>query len=183
MCQLWVNLPKKHKLTKPRYQSIVSSKIPSVDIPWDGDDQCEDKDASPGVVRVISGSFNGVKGPAKTFSPIELWDVQLPTKDLKVELPFPENYNCIVFVRKGEIDLFENEETSKKIGSQAVAIMKNEPGRNTLKVSAKQKNTSLLIMGGAPINEPIAARGPFVMNTWSEIEQAMYDYTSGKFTQ
>lgn len=165
-------------MTKPRYQPILASSIPNVDIP-----KISDEDSPTGVVRVIAGSFNGVKGPAKTFSPVELWDVQLPTKDLKIELPFPENYNCIVFVRKGEVDLYENEDKSHHIGSQAVAIMKNEPGRNTLKVSAKQKNTSLLIMGGAPINEPIAARGPFVMNTWSEIQQAMHDYSSGKMGQ
>jgi len=179
MCQLWVNLPKKYKMTKPRYQPISASSIPSVDIPKG----YEDDNIIPGIVKVIAGSFHGVKGPAKTYSPVELWDVQLPTKDLQVELPFPENYNCVVFVRKGEIDLYESDDKSHHVGSQAVAIMKNEAGRNTLKVSAKQKNTSLLIMGGEPINEPIAARGPFVMNTWPEIQQAMYDYSSGKMGQ
>lgn len=180
MCQLWVNLPKKHKLTKPRYQSIVSSKIPSVDIPLDGDDQCEDNNASPGVVRVISGSFDGVKGPAKTFSPVELWDVKLPTKGLRVKLPFPENFNCIVFVRDGEVNIFGENDDPKTIGPQGVALMKYGPGMNVLEVSAKQKNTTLLIMGGEPIDEPIAARGPFVMNTFDEINQAWHDYSSGK---
>jgi len=180
MCQLWVNLPKKHKMTKPRYQSITNDDIPDVPIKSD--------DGYAGSVRVISGSFNGVNGPAKTFSPIELWDVTLPTKGHIVELPFPENFNCLIFVRRGEIDLFENKdkvEDSEKdqiqlLPSQAVAIMKSQSGKITLKLSATQKNTSLLIMGGAPIDEPVAARGPFVMNTWDEINKAMNDFQSGK---
>lgn len=184
MCQLWVNLPKKHKMTKPRYQPILSENIPSVEIPSPVDDDSEERVSSAGIVRVISGSFKGVKGPAKTFSPVELWDVKLPTKGLKVELPYPDNHNCIVFVRKGEIDIFEESvEKSKVIGPQAVAIMKNEVGRNTIKLSAREKNTSVLIMGGEPINEPIAARGPFVMNTYAEIQDAMNDYYRGNFGQ
>merc|ERR1712232_197239 len=138
MCQLWVNLPKKYKMVKPRYQPISASSIPNVDIdiPKVNSEDTANNNIHPGIVRVIAGSFNGVKGPAKTYSPVELWDVQLPNKDLQVELPFPENYNCVVFVRKGEIDLYEGDDKSHVVGSQAVAIMKNEMGRNTLKVSA-----------------------------------------------
>lgn len=184
MCQLWVNLPKKHKMTKPRYQPILADSIPAVKIPTENkEEETEDATSSAGTVRVISGSFNGVKGPAKTFSPVELWDVLLPTKDLIVELPFPESYNCVVFVRKGEINVYGNDESESPdmVGSQAVAIMKGEAGGNVLRLSAKQKNTSLLIMGGEPIDEPIAARGPFVMNTSDEIRQAMIDFQSGRF--
>lgn len=190
MCQLWVNLPKKHKMTKPRYQPILSKDIPTVtfdeatteDISAASEEKKDATNATTASVRVIAGSLNGVEGPAKTFSPVELWDVTMPRAGAVVNLPYPERSNCVVFVRRGGVNVFVddgNDATrTESIGPQAVAIL--EPGGNTLRLSAHENDTSLLVMGGEPINEPIAARGPFVMNTVEELQQAMVDYSSGK---
>jgi len=137
MCQLWVNLPKKHKMTKPRYQSIVDEKIPVVDLydattkTTNGSDSAEECVAdSPAVgnVRIIAGSFTDTKGPASTFSPVNLWDVTLSKSNAVVDLPFPKEYNCIVFVRRGQIDVVGSESDNGKknknhhVGPQGVAL-------------------------------------------------------------
>jgi len=179
-CQLWVNLPKKHKMTKPAYQPIVEKDIPVVDI-FETNDGSEGECAtdSVGNVRVIAGSFKGTKGPASTFSPVELWDVTIKKGQAIVDLPFPEKYNCIVFVRRGKIDVVGENNAKKHVGPQAVAL--TEKNGDVLRIQAGEPNTSVLIMGGLPLDEPIAARGPFVMNTSDEIMQANRDYQSGKF--
>lgn len=185
MYQLWVNLPKEHKMAKPTYQPIVDKNIPSVDIydafatkeTADGKDG-ECKAGSVGKVRIISGSFQGTKGPASTFSPVELWDVSIKEQST-VDLPFPEHYNCIVFVRHGKIDIVGGENKKTHVGPQAVAL--TESNGNVIRIQSGEPDTSVLIMGGLSIDEPIAARGPFVMNTWDEITQANKDYQSGNF--
>lgn len=132
-----------------------------------------------GNVRVIAGSFEGTKGPASTFSPVELWDVTISKKGKTVvDLPFAENYNCIVFVRRGNISILGENDSKMHVGPQAVALM--EKTGEVLRIQSEERNTSVLIMGGLPINEPIAARGPFVMNTWEEILAANRDFQSGK---
>lgn len=179
MCQLWINLPKKHKMTKPRYQPIVEKQIPAVDI-YETEDENGECAAEPvGNVRVIAGSFNETKGPASTFSPVELWDVTINKKHAVVDLPFPAKYNCVVFVRRGNIDIVGENNTKRHVGPQAVSLM----GKNgdVIRIQSRGKDTSILIMGGLPLDEPIAARGPFVMNTMDEIHQANRDYQSGKF--
>jgi len=174
-----VNLPKKDKMTMPGYQPIVDSDIPSVDIfaKTDNGDSCN-VDAV-GKVRVVAGSFQGIKGQASTFSPVELWDVSI-NEPSTVELPFPDNYNCILFVRRGKIDVIGSDEKKKHVGAQAVAIMEKSGG-STVRIESGEADTSVLIMGGQPLNEPIAARGPFVMNTFDEIMQANRDYQTGNF--
>mmetsp|Transcript_16841 Transcript_16841/g.27516 ORF Transcript_16841/g.27516 Transcript_16841/m.27516 type:complete len:345 (-) Transcript_16841:38-1072(-) len=178
MCQLWVNLPKKNKMTKPHYQPIVNKNIPVVDLKEASlDGECSEEPV--GSVRVIAGSFLGTKGPATTFSPVELWDATIQKKGTVVDFPFPDDFNCIVFVRRGEIDIMNDSGDKKRVSAQGVALMKRENG--SIRIQSDQKNTSLLIMGGLPLNEPIAARGPFVMNTWDEINKANRDYMMGKF--
>ena len=181
MCQLWVNLPKEKKMSKPGYQAILKKDIPSVEIfaAETGEEQCADNSDSIGRVRVIAGSFQGAIGPASTFSPVELWDVLLSKSNSLADLPFPEEYSCIVFVRHGEITILGENDTEYKVGPQSVALTERKGG--VLRVKAGDDDTSLLIMGGLPLNEPIAARGPFVMNTWDEITQANRDYQSGNF--
>lgn len=190
MCQLWVNLPKKNKMTKPRYQPIVDKKIPVLDLKETSvDGECSGETVTVGNVRVIAGSFgsnsveDGVegstKGPANTFSPVELWDVTIQKKGAVVDFPFPDDFNCIVFVRRGEIDIVGESGDLKRVDAQGVALMKRENG--SIRMKSAQKNTSILIMGGMPLDEPIAARGPFVMNTWDEINKANKDYMMGKF--
>jgi len=174
MAQLWVNLPKKHKMTKPRYQAILNKNIPSVHL---GND-----DSPLATIRLISGEMDDVAGPAKTFSPVQLWDVHLPKAGSEVDIPFPPEHNCIVFVRRGKIQLLSGEEGKKssQLGPQDVAVMHMD-GSDTLRIRVEQRDTSLLIMGGEPLNEPIAAQGPFVMNTREEISKAITDYRMGKF--
>jgi redox-sensitive bicupin YhaK (pirin superfamily) len=179
MCQLWVNLPAKDKMVKPGYQPIVEKDIPSVELFASSEDgECANNSESVGKVRVIAGTFQGTKGPASTFSPVELWDVILSKSNNVVDLPFPKDYNCIVFVRRGKASILDDDGINE-VGPQSVALMERKG--STLRVKADEDDTSLLIMGGMPLNEPIAARGPFVMNTWEELAQANRDYQLGNF--
>mmetsp|Transcript_6038 Transcript_6038/g.15002 ORF Transcript_6038/g.15002 Transcript_6038/m.15002 type:complete len:387 (+) Transcript_6038:112-1272(+) len=200
MCQLWVNLPKKHKMTKARYQPILNDKIPIVTLPFNttstknDDDGAEKKDESVdqqskteqlGTVRLIAGGTevfgDANKGAANTFSPVQMWDVSLPVKGSEVDIPFPASQNCIVFVRRGGVQVLSGDNNkSSSLGPQDVAIMHLD-GSDHLRVHVDRGDTSLLIMGGEPLNEPIAAQGPFVMNTQAEIRQAMVDFRNGKF--
>jgi redox-sensitive bicupin YhaK (pirin superfamily) len=164
MCQLWVNLPKKHKMAKPRYQAITDSSIPVVDL---------DHGAK---ARVIAGSLKDVSGPAKTFSPVNLWDIALPEKETTVEIDYPTEHACIVFCRRGSVAV-----GGKKLGPQDVAILNMDQGATKVQLNVLQKDSSVLIMGGEPIDEPIANMGPFVMNTELEIQQAIMDYQNGRF--
>ena len=173
MCQLWVNLPKKDKLTAPTYQPIVNKDIPIVKLPLGGGEE------DLGHVRVIAGSFGDTSGAATTFSPVELWDVILPQKGKDVDLPFPADQNCIIFVRDGGVDMIsDNGKKVETVGPQSVALMHMNSG-DVLRLRPVQKDTKVLIMGGKMLNEPIANRGPFVMNTQEELVQAQRDYYSG----
>jgi redox-sensitive bicupin YhaK (pirin superfamily) len=162
MCQLWVNLPKQHKMVKPRYQGIKNEKIPVVEL----DDGVK--------ARIIAGTLKDTKGPAKTFTPVNLWGVTLPTKGIDVEIPYPSDHSCIVFVRRGKVSV-----DGKELSPQDVVLMHMD-GSDRLKLKVNQDDASVLIMGGEPIDEEIAARGPFVMNTQTELQQAILDYQSGR---
>ena len=178
MCQLWVNLPKKHKMTKPRYQPILKDQIPSVSLPIGASEE-----DTLGTARLIAGEMDDIKGKAKTYSPVQMWDVILPNAGPEVDIPFPSDHNCIVFVRRGRVQVLsgENGEGKKSaLGPQDVAVMHLD-GSDHLRVRVDKPDTSLLIMGGEPMNEPIAAQGPFVMNTYDEIRKANIDFRSGKF--
>jgi hypothetical protein len=178
MCQLWVNLPKKYKMTKPGYQEIKKDKIPTINLPLGASDE----DAI-GTVRIIAGEIDTTKGAAKTFSPLQMWDITIPKSGTTVDLPFPADQNLIVFVRRGTIEVVSGEDdqtTSSKLAPQDVAVMKLDGVSDSFRFRTFEKNTSVLILGGEPLNEPIAARGPFVMNTQEEIRQAMFDYQAGK---
>lgn len=160
MVQLWVNLPKKDKMTPPRYQGIKDADIPKVALPNEG-----------GLVRVIAGDFAGSIGPAKTFSPINLWDVRLKSGS-KLDLKFPVGHTSNIFVLSGAVTVDGRMIT----GSELAAFDKDQ---EALSLEAS-KDTKLLVLGGEPILDPIAGYGPFVMNTPDEIRQAMDDYQSGK---
>jgi redox-sensitive bicupin YhaK (pirin superfamily) len=179
MCQLWVNLPKKHKMTKPGYQAINKDKIPSVELPLNRDEGTDPL----ATVRLISGEIDEVKGAAKTYSPVQMWDVTMPHAGAEIDIPFPAEHNCIVFVRRGAIQVLSGDEGKGKkstLGPQDVAVMHLD-GSNVLRVRVDKPDTSLLIMGGEPLNEPIAAQGPFVMSTQKELQQAMTDFRNGRF--
>lgn len=186
MCQLWVNLPKRYKMTKAKYQGILDGQIPRVPLlERDGKDGlqggeggmvCKEETSKQedGYVRVIAGSFRGEKGPAETFTPINMWDIILPNGENKeFELEVEKGHTTLIFVRRGEVKI-----QNKTLGLADVAIMTREGTKIT--VQSLAKDTSLLVLSGEPINEPIAARGPFVMNTHQELMEAMSDYNQGR---
>lgn len=178
MCQLWVNLPKKHKMAKPGYQGITNEKIPVVNLPLNAEEGTQ----LVGTARIIAGELGATKGAAKTFSPVQMWDVILPHAGAEVDFPFEADHTCIVFVRRGSVEVLSGEGDdlkASKLGPQDVALMRTD-GSSLLKIRVAEPDSSVLIMGGEPLNEPIAARGPFVMNTQDQLRQAMVDYSSGK---
>lgn len=160
--QLWVNLPAKYKMIEPHYQSITSDRIPVVKLDDEGS-----------VVRVIAGYYQGLKGPANTYTPINLWELRLLAGQT-VELDFPENYTTLLFALKGSVKI----NNSATINDAELAFF--ERLGKTITLTAL-KEATLLIMNGEPIDEPIAGYGPFVMNTQQEIRQAVEDFDAGRF--
>ncbi|HQR36356.1 MAG TPA: pirin family protein [Blastocatellia bacterium] len=162
--QLWVNLPAKDKMSPPHYQGITNGQIPTVGLPDVPDGQ--------GTVRVIAGEFAGVSGPAKTFTPIHVWDLRL-AGDMQTELTLPDGFTTVIVVLEGGLRV----NGSELIGETEVGLFDREGQRISIE---SVQNTKALLLSGEPIDEPIAGQGPFVMNTAQEIRQAMIDYSSGK---
>lgn len=162
MVQLWVNLPAKDKSARPGYQTLLKADIPTVDLA-----------NGAGKVRMIAGSFDGAKGPARTFTPINLWDVRLGRGKVARFDP-PEGHTLAVLVLSGTIEI-----DGKEIAREAqTVIFGRHGGAVAIEANADAK---LLVLTGEPIDEPVVARGPFVMNTADEIRQAMLDFQSGRF--
>ncbi len=161
MVQLWVNLPAKHKMTEPRYQEIPASKM--------GKYISENEEF---IVNVIAGEYKGVKGPAKTFSPVSLFDIHLE-QGAEMDLSAEEHYNTSILVVDGEIKV-----NSQTVPGDHLVLFENKG--TDIFVKAHQKST-ILFMSGEPIHEPVFPYGPFLMNTREEIEQAFEDYNNGIF--
>ncbi|WP_333876912.1 pirin family protein [Methylobacter sp.] len=159
--QLWVNLPAKYKMIEPHYQPITDSQIPVVKLDQQGS-----------IMRIIAGDYRGTKGPATTYTPINLWDLRL-TDGQTVELDFPENYTTMLFTLKGSVKI----NNSATMNNAELAFFEREG--KTIALTAL-KDTTMLVMNGEPIDEPIAGYGPFVMNTLEEIRQAIEDFDSGR---
>jgi redox-sensitive bicupin YhaK (pirin superfamily) len=159
MVQLWVNLPAKHKMTPPRYQAITSAQIPSAPI-------------GAGTVRVIAGTLAGVTGPAKTFTPIEVGDLRLPA-GAHAEVAVPDGHTTALVVLRGALRVNESE----AVRGAEVGLFDRAGERIALDAD---EDTTALLLGGEPIEEPIVGHGPFVMNTEGEIRQAMLDYRDGR---
>jgi redox-sensitive bicupin YhaK (pirin superfamily) len=164
MIQLWVNLPAKDKMTAPRYQGILSKQIPGVALP-----------EGRGSVRVIAGEYAGAKGPARTFTPIHMWDLRL-TGGKPTELPLPDGYTTALVVLQGTLTV----EDGATVNAGEVAVF--DRAGSVLRIDDANDATALLLCG-QPIDEPIVGSGPFVMNTRAEIEQAYRDYQSGRMGQ
>lgn len=162
MAQIWVNLPKKHKMSSPKYQAILSEQKGRFEI-----------ENGMGTVLVIAGEYKGIKGPAKTFSPVEMYDIRL-NENGKTELDLSATFNTGLLVVEGEITVNEN----TTVQQHQYVQFKNDEGK--IKITASKKSI-LLLLSGEPINEPVAAYGPFVMNTAEEIREAVDDFNSGKF--
>jgi quercetin 2,3-dioxygenase len=161
MVQLWVNLPAKYKMSLPKYQEITHEQM--------GKQQLND---NKGVVEIIAGEFNGVKGPASTFTPMQVYNARLK-KGAGVEFNFPSHYNTGILVIEGTASI--NDQVA---AADHFVLFKNDG--ELIKVSASE-DVVLLILSGEPIDEPIAQYGPFLMNTWKELEQAIEDVNAGKF--
>lgn len=162
MVQLWVNLPKAHKMTAPRYQHLEAAKMGQFVLPDES-----------GKVRIVAGNYQGTQGPAMTFSPVTLLDVSLQAHGY-VPLDFAEQDNVSILVLGGEVTI--NASQSASHGDLAVFA------REGTQIAVRaQKEARILVMAGAPIHEPIAHHGPFVMNTRQEVVQAMDDFENGKF--
>ncbi len=161
MVQLWVNLRAKDKSAKPGYQTLLNAQIPKVLLAQDA-----------GTVRVSAGEYGGRKGTAKTFTPINLWDVNLRAGK-SAELPLPDGHTTTFLVLSGEVVV--NGERDAREGDLAIFARTGD----SIAVKAKM-DAKLLVIDGEPIDEAIVAYGPFVMNTQEEIQQAVRDYQSGR---
>jgi quercetin 2,3-dioxygenase len=161
MVQLWVNLPKAQKMSRPRYQTLTKETIPVVQL------------GAAGYARVIAGELAGVKGPAQTFTPVSVFDVRLKAGN-QAELELRAGYNAAVVLLKGNVMVNNSDQLQ---GEAQIALLSPEGDRITLDIKG---DTTLLILSGEPIHEPVVSYGPFVMNTRDEILQAVSDYQSGK---
>ena len=164
MVQLWVNLPAKDKMTLPGYQSIVAKDIPTVDLP-DG----------AGAARIIAGRFGETRGPARTFTPMNVWDVRLKA-GAQASLPLPAGHTAMVVVLSGRVAAGDDQTA----GAAQVLLLDREGEGALLTASA---DATVLVLTGEPIDEPIAGYGPFVMNSEAEIHQAIDDFNSGRFAE
>jgi hypothetical protein len=162
MVQLWVNLPARHKMAAPRYQTLRSSGIPLVELPGEA-----------GTLRVIAGDYEGHRGPALTFTAMDIWDVQLKAGRV-LEIQLPPGRNASVVVLRGSLTI----NGSQAVREAQLALLDRSGSTVRLEASA---DATVLMLSGEPIDEPIAGYGPFVMNTAQEIEQAIQDLRSGRF--
>jgi redox-sensitive bicupin YhaK (pirin superfamily) len=162
MAQLWVNLPAKDKMSAPRYQTILNADIPRVEL-----------EGGAGTVRVIAGSLRSHGGPAATYSPLNVWDVRLSAGH-RVSLPVPEGHTAAIAVLRGSITVHG----SRKVGDAELLVLDRAGDEVHVDAAA---DTTMLLLSGEPIPEPIVGYGPFVMNTQQEIETAMNDFQRGKF--
>ncbi|HXT78945.1 MAG TPA: pirin family protein [Acetobacteraceae bacterium] len=162
MVQLWVNLPAKDKNAEPGYQTLLDRDIPAVALP-----------EGAGTLRVIAGAFDGRRGPAHTFTPIDVWDVRLK-QDRAASLTLPEGRTVAVVVLKGAVKV-----NGDNVAHDAQLVLLDRNGGGiTLEA---ESDAALLVLSGEPIDEPVVMHGPFVMNTAEEIRQAMTDFQSGRF--
>ena len=161
LVQLWVNLPARDKMTPANYQGIVAHDIPVVTLP-----------NGSGTARVIAGELSGVRGPAKTFTPVNVWDMRLDA-DAQLDLDLPEGHTSMLVVLSGHITVGGVQE----IGTAEMVLLSREG--STVPIAA-DGDATVLVLTGAPLHEPIVGSGPFVMNTEAEIVQAYQDFTKGR---
>jgi redox-sensitive bicupin YhaK (pirin superfamily) len=163
LIQLWINLPKKDKMVTPRYQELRKESIPVIS-----------EDNNKTTFRIIAGNYGDVKGPALTYSPINLWDIKL-AKGTEKQLTVPKDYNLGIYVVRGKVKVNNRDASTKQLinfGWDAEHI----------NIQAEE-DSLLLILSGEPIEEPLATYGPFAMNTNQELIQALADFETGKFGQ
>jgi redox-sensitive bicupin YhaK (pirin superfamily) len=160
VAQLWVNLPAAQKLSPPRYQGILDRQIPVVPLPGGGS------------VRVIAGEFRGKHAPAQTFTPVHLWDIELPA-GTRAEFSLPEGFTTLVLVRRGSVTV----NGAESAGPAELVVF--DRGGDSIALAADDDALALLLCG-QPLREPVVGQGPFVMNTPEQIQQAFLDYQAGR---
>lgn len=189
MVQLWVNLPSAHKLTDPKYQSIKRADMPIVDLIDNSDEQ-----TVIGQAAIIAGDWHGIAGAATTFTPVNMWDIELHTAGTTT-LQIPKTHNTLLLVQEGQI-LVNGTAVSAGSLIEFSAPIRNHVGTQSEHSSLPATDTieltypattdedtpiKLLLLSGEPIGEPIAGHGPFVMNTQDELRQTFRDYQTGNF--
>jgi redox-sensitive bicupin YhaK (pirin superfamily) len=162
MMQLWVNLPQKDKMTAPGYQPITQADIPRVAL----------DEGRGGEVRVIAGTYEGARGPARTFTPITMLDARVKAGG-RLLVALPASYNALVVVAEGHVRAGE-----RRVGAGELLVSAKDGERLEL---AADEDSHVIVLAGEPIDEPVVQYGPFVMNTFDEIRQAMVDVQAGKF--
>jgi redox-sensitive bicupin YhaK (pirin superfamily) len=160
MAQLWVNLPAKDKLAAPGYQDIRSAQIPVVAL------------GARSSLRVVAGEFRGVKGPARTFTPINVWDAKIAAGE-RVELAFTPGYTTLLAVLQGRVTI----NGAEAAGPAELVVLDRAGNRVAVEAAA---DATVLVLNGEPIDEPVVGYGPFVMNTNGEIQQAFRDFHEGR---
>jgi len=162
MVQLWVNLPAKDKMSPAGYQTLLKGDIPTIAL----------KDEA-GSLRLIAGTFEKHQGPAKTFTPIDVWDIRLNAgKNLVLDLH--EGHNTALVVLRGTVQVNGRE----RVEAGQLALFDRAGDQLALQAD---HDAVVLLLSGEPIDEPIVGHGPFVMNTEQEIHQAFSDFHSGRF--
>jgi hypothetical protein len=161
MVQLWVNLPAKYKMTQPKYQEITHQSIGKYQLPPD-----------KGVVEIIAGEYKNVKGPASTFTPMHVYNARL-SKGADFDLSFPANFNTGILVVDGGAVI-----NGSRVATDHFILFRNDGEQINIHAD---DDVVMLVLSGEPIDEPIAQYGPFLMNTWQELEQAINDVNAGKF--
>jgi redox-sensitive bicupin YhaK (pirin superfamily) len=162
MVQLWVNLPGRSKNSSPKYQAITHKDVNKHMLP--------DND---GVIEVVSGQYQDTKGSASTFTPVQLQNAHLK-KGATAAFSFPAHYNTALLVIEGSIQV----NGAETVAQDHFGLFENKGEDFTIEAL---ENSIVLILSGEPIKEPIAAQGPFVMNTKEELKQAFADFNMGKF--
>ena len=162
MVQLWVNLPTKDKMTTPKYQNLNNKDLSKVEL-----------ENNAGSIDIIAGEYEDHKGPAASFSPLSLFNVKLK-KGKGTSFSFNENHNTGLLIIKGSVTV----NNSEKAPTNHFVLFKNKGKEFTLRAD---EDTTILVLSGEPIDEPIASYGPFVMNTNEEIKQTIDDFNNGKF--
>ncbi len=161
MVQLWVNLPKAHKMAPPGYQGILAARIPAVEL------------GGGSRARIIAGDWNGTRGPARTFTPINVFDLRLASSS-RVTIPLPHGHAAAVVLLHGGVSIGG---LAQLEGEAKIALLSTEG--ESISITARTEST-LVILSGQPIDEPVASLGPFVMNTQEELREAVQDYRSGR---
>ncbi|QXI26858.1 pirin family protein [Pseudomonas vanderleydeniana] len=164
MVQLWVNLPARDKSAPAGYQGILDRDIPNIAL----------KDGA-GHLRLIAGEFEGQRGPAWTFTPIDVWDLRL-AGGKPLDLDLQAGHNTVLVMLRGSVRI-----NGEALASAGQLVVFEQAGEQ-LRLEA-DGDAMLLLLSGEPIDEPIVGHGPFVMNTEAEIHQAFVDFHSGRFGQ